>query len=130
MAKKGLEKLMEKQFGESSISIASPESTRRMSADELKRVNEQMEAERRGQPEPAEETVAPAMSGAPVPEKKRMGRPAKDPAVKAKEVPLNTMVDAELKYRLEELRLKLYRSSRKDLVVEALHDLFRKYDFE
>lgn len=42
-------------------------------------------------------------------------------------VAMNILLDAELKARLGELRVRLHRGSMKDLVVEALNDLLEKY---
>lgn len=42
-------------------------------------------------------------------------------------VAMNILLDAGLKERLGELRVRLHRGSMKDLVVEALNDLLEKY---
>ena len=41
---------------------------------------------------------------------------------------MNFLLEVEVKQKLERLKMDLYRSSVSDLIKEAIHDLFVKYN--
>lgn len=106
MGKTGFQKFNEKAFTESSIpQIGTPvKGEGRMSREERRRR--------------AVEDAAGKPSG-------RRGRPA---GKKENQVAMNFIVDAEFKERLYALRDRLHRGSVKDLFIEAVTDLFTKYE--
>ena len=99
MGKTGLEKFSSKMFGESSATpkVAVPTGGGRLSAEERRQ-----------------------LAG---PQRKR-GRPA---GKKGNQVPMNFLVDVELRDAVYELKERLHRGSVKDLFVEAMSDLMSKY---
>lgn len=138
MAKKtGFEKFVERQFEEDGVKIASPAATgtHRMTREErlaLARSEDPVRQEPTGQgsEDPAEQEVRPVeVSSEPAAQKGR-GRPALDPALKQNLVPLHFSVDIEVKRKLERLKIDTYRSSVKDLLMEAIRDLLVKYNVD
>lgn len=59
------------------------------------------------------------------PEPARRGRPKTD---RGPVMNMNFLLEVEVKQKLERLKMDLYRSSVSDLIKEAIHDLFVKYN--
>lgn len=146
MAKKtGFDKFAEKMFEEPGVEIVSPvkggvqrmtrEERLRLARGEVQPVREETVGE--GSVAPVKQEVKVEAAPAPVAEpeveqaaQKGRGRPAMSPEMKQNLVPMHFAVDVEVKRKLERLKLDTYRSSVKDLLMEAIRDLFVKYNVE
>lgn len=106
MAKKqtGLEKFMGKTFT-GGVKIENPTESR-----EVRKT-------------PAAEPAAPAEE---TKEPKRPGRPRSEG--KAEQSTIIVKVDRELKRKLEEVKYLTHKSTLKDVIVEAMNDIVRKYE--
>lgn len=109
MGKTGFQKFSEKAFVETHLPpIATPGEDVRRGRDE-----------RQGSGENGSATAGESSSGG------RRGRPR---GSRANLVSMCIRIDAGLKEELNALQARLHRSSAKDLIVEALTDLIRKYE--
>lgn len=75
----------------------------------------------------AKPSLHAALHSAPAPKKPV----AADPAPVSAERPTKKLIveiPAEAHYQIDKMRLEMRRNSIKDLVTEALNDLFKKYD--
>lgn len=62
--------------------------------------------------------------------KRGKGRPKISEEEKKNKVVINFQVSRNLKMKIEELRLKTYRNSVTDVMIEAINDVLRKYGME
>lgn len=106
--KTGLDKFMEKQFGGHGVKIGSPASERELPNSDYRSDNER-----------AAET-----SGG----KAKAGRPAR--TEKPEMATVIIKMDRELKRKLEEVKYISYKSSLKDVIIEAANDIIKKYGVE
>lgn len=106
--KTGLEKFMSKQFSEG-VKIGSP-------ASEQKGRGRSASAEEGGESEDVRK------------EKNRGGRPKK--ADRQEQATIIIKIDRELKKKLEDVKYMSYKSTLKDVLVEAMNDIIKKYGVE
>lgn len=134
MARKDLfDKVIDKQFTESSpVTIAKPVGGERPTSFEDRR----RAAGSFGSVPPSEpdrSTASGAAHGsaavqpAVVQEEKKTGRPR---VREGETMNMNFKIQKELKHKLDELKVKQYRSSVTDLMLEAIRDLLTKYGVE
>jgi len=130
--KTGFEKFIDKQFEDPGVNIVQPvhEKGARMTREERLRLVQADSQEKGGGGEPPETVKEDVKENAGKPQKRERGRPAMDPELKRNEEVLHVKIDRELKRKVEHLMIDTYRSSVKDLVVEALRDLLKKYGAE
>lgn len=141
----GFDKFVAKQFEDEGVKIAAPAAPagHRMTREERIALARSEGPVRKQEPEERVEEQGVAPAGSPLPEaqspevveavsepQRGRGRPALDPELKQKLVPLHFAVDIEVKRKLEQLKINLYRSSVKDLLMEAIRDLLVKYDMD
>lgn len=120
MAKKltGMEKFMAKQFGSGGVKIATPDDVRQVAETPLADIQspETPKDDKAGKTpvQAAEQAVA-----------RRRGRPAKTETVEMETIYLK--IDRGLKWKLEQVKHISYKSTLKDVIVEAMNDICQKY---
>ena len=122
--------VLDKQFSSSSpVQIAKPLGGERTSSFEERRRLAVSPVS--GEPAATEQGPAPAVvKEEPVEVQENVRKIGRPKVQDCKMTTLYFNIPVDLKYKLDELRLKQYRSSRTELVMEAIRDLLTKYGAE
>jgi len=130
MARKDLfDKVIDKQFTESSpVTIAKPVGGERpTSFEDRRRAAGSFGSVPPSEPDRSTASGSAAVQPAVVQEEKKTGRPR---VREGETMNMNFKIQKELKHKLDELKVKQYRSSVTDLMLEAIRDLLTKYGVE